>query len=227
MKNKLKVDNKVFKPTGTSDLLLEASLHYISKKDDILDLGCGSGIIGIKIAKTKKIKKKIFFSDISKFAVRNTKLNCENNKINYEIKIGSRLKPWLGRRFDLIVCDVSGIADDVARISPWYNKSIVNKAGKEGINNIINILKNFKKNLNPKGKLIFPLISLSNEDKVLFYLKRKFNKYRVLKTKYWPIPKRMYKSKKLLLNLDKHKKIKIFEKYGLIIFSTKIIMVKK
>ena len=55
MKNKLKVDNKVFKPTGTSDLLLEASLHYISKKDDILDLGCGSGIIGIKIAKTKKI----------------------------------------------------------------------------------------------------------------------------------------------------------------------------
>ena len=36
----------------------------------------------------------------------------------------------------------------------------------------------------------------------------------------------MYKNKNILIKLNKKKRIKIMQKYGLIIFSTKIIMVK-
>ena len=57
--------------------------------------------------------------------------------------------------------------------------------------------------------------------------KKKFGKYVILKKKNWPLPKMMYKNKNILVDLNKKKRIKITEKYGLIIFSTKIIMVKK
>ena len=60
-----KIDKKVFKPTGTTELLLNSSLKKIKRIDDILDLGCGSGIVGINIAKIKKIKKK-FISQMSR-----------------------------------------------------------------------------------------------------------------------------------------------------------------
>ena len=221
-----KIDKKVFKPTGTTELLLNSSLKKIKRIDDILDLGCGTGIEGINIEKIKKIKKKIYFSDVSKFATINTNKNCRLNKIKYEIKTGSVLKPWVGYKFDVIVSDVASISDSIAKISPWYNKSITNNAGKDGVKNIIDIIKNCKKYLKKGGKLIFPIISLSNEEKILSHVKKKFNKYSVLKTKDWPIPKMMYKNKKILINLNKKKRIKIIQKYGLLIFSTKIIMVK-
>ena len=226
LKTNFKIDKKVFKPTGTSYLLLHASLKKIKKNHDILDLGCGSGIVGINIAKVKKLRKKIYFSDISKFATKNTKKNCELNKIKHEIKTGALLKPWVKYKFDIIVSDVASISDSVAKISPWYNKSITNRAGKDGVKNIIEIVKNCKDCLKKGGKLIFPIISLSNEEKILSFVKKKFNKYSVLKTKDWPIPKMMYKNKSVLIKLNKEKRIKIMQKYGLIIFSTKIIMVK-
>jgi len=39
------LDSKVFKPTGTSEALIESILKYITKPGKILDLGCGSGKI--------------------------------------------------------------------------------------------------------------------------------------------------------------------------------------
>ena len=50
-KSNFLIQNKVFVPTGTSELLIEATEKVIKKKKKILDLGCGSGIVGISIAK--------------------------------------------------------------------------------------------------------------------------------------------------------------------------------
>lgn len=161
---KLKIINKVFTPTGTSNLLIEASIKIIKQKKGILDLGCGCGIVGISISKKLKTKNKIYFSDISKQACRNTLINCKNNKIKFEIKEGSLLNPWENYKFNYIVSDVAAIAKDISKISPWY-KNCENNSGYDGTDHIINIINNSKKYLNKNGKLIFPIISLSNEKK--------------------------------------------------------------
>ena len=143
-KSNFLIKSKVFVPTGTSELLIEASKKIIKKRKKILDLGCGSGIVGISIAKILKTKEKIFFSDISKEACLNTKINCKKMKINFEIKKGSLLSPWDGQNFDYIVSDVAAVAEDVSKISPWY-KDCINDSGYDGTKHIIKIISNSKK----------------------------------------------------------------------------------
>jgi release factor glutamine methyltransferase len=144
-KQNLLIKKKVFIPTATSELLIEASQKIIKIKKKVLDLGCGSGIVGISIAKNLKTKQKIFFSDVSEDACKNTKLNCNKLKINNEIRCGSLLSPWEGESFDYIVCDVSAVAEDVSKISPWY-KDCINNSGYDGTKNILNIIKNVRNN---------------------------------------------------------------------------------
>ena len=38
---------KVFPPNATSDLLVTSAVKMLKKKSDILDLGCGTGVLGI------------------------------------------------------------------------------------------------------------------------------------------------------------------------------------
>ena len=82
----IRINKKVFIPTGTSEILIEAAKKIIKPKKKILDLGCGSGIVGISIAKYLKRNTKIYFSDISKHACKNTEFNCLKLKIKYEVK---------------------------------------------------------------------------------------------------------------------------------------------
>ena len=48
-------EKKVFKPNAITSLLVQSSLKTIRKKSDILDLGCGTGYVGLTIAKNTKI----------------------------------------------------------------------------------------------------------------------------------------------------------------------------
>ena len=225
-KSNFLIKNKVFVPTGTSELLIDASKKIIKKKKKILDLGCGSGIVGISIAKILKTKDKIFFSDISKEACLNTKINCKKMKISCEIKQGSLLSPWNGQDFDYIVSDVAAVAEDVSKISPWYKKCI-NDSGYDGTKHIIKIISNSKKYLKKNGKFIFPIISLSNEKKIMEVCKKKFKKIKEIKNKIFPVPKSMLKNIKILNKLKKKGVISFQEKFGIIVFKTTIYSLTK
>ena len=74
MKNKniIKYNKKVFKPTATSDLLLN-SLIKQKLKGKILDLGCGSGYLAINLLKNNKTKIEMYASDVSDDACKLTK----------------------------------------------------------------------------------------------------------------------------------------------------------
>tara|TARA_E500000178_G_C16915161_1_gene704593 strand:- start:429 stop:1121 length:693 start_codon:yes stop_codon:yes gene_type:complete len=221
-KLKLKLSKKVFKPTGTSQILLESSLKYIKKNSKILDIGCGSGFIGLSIAIKANKQNKYFFSDISKYATRLVAENAKKNKIRCVIKNGSLFRPWAKEKFDLIVNDVSGISSSLNSICPWYNNFVTNKSGKDGTKFILTFLSHAKNFLNERGVVIFPVISLSNHKKVINFAKRKFKILRKINSREWPLPKEMYKNRKLLERLEKNKQIKLEKKFGILTFKTDI-----
>ena len=220
------IKKKVFIPTATSELLIEASNKIVKVKKKILDLGCGSGVVGISIAKSLKTKQKIFFSDISKEACKNTVLNCNKMKINHEIRQGSLLSPWTGKDFDYIISDVAAVAEDVSKISPWY-KNCVNNSGYDGTKHIIKIISNVKNYLNKNGKFIFPIISLSNEKKILLACKQNCKKIKEVKSRAFPLPKSMAAKITILNKLKKKGIISFDKKFGIIIFKTSVYCLTK
>ena len=221
-KFKILLSNNVFKPTGTSDLLYQTAAKFIKKPSRILDLGCGSGYVGIAIKKNLPLKSKFFFSDLSKYAVQLTKKNLKLNKISGNVRCGSLFVPWKNIKFDFIVNDVTGIAKEISTISPWYNKKIPTKSGKDGTELTIKFITESKEYLNKKGKIFFPLISLSNYKKVLKVAKKNYNSVKLINSKEWPLPQEMYKFKKQIEKLHKKKIIYIKKKFGMIIFKTDI-----
>lgn len=81
------VNNDVLIPRADTEILVEAIIDkYKSRSEpiNILDIGCGSGCIGVSLAKYLK-NAKITEVDISKLALNIAKLNAERNNVNEQI----------------------------------------------------------------------------------------------------------------------------------------------
>ena len=217
---------KVFSPNLTTVALLRSLETLIKNQINILELGCGSGIIGILLKKHFKSKIRISMIDKSKYAINLAKKNSKINKVKSNI-VQSDLFSFLknkNKRFDLIIDDVSAISNTMAKNSNWYNKFIPHSCGEDGSELTIQILKESSSKLNKKGSLIFPLISLSNHKKIINFARKNYKVCKLLKKVEWPLPK--YFDDKILAHLKEKGLIYFQEKYGEKICFTKIYLVK-
>ena len=130
--------------------------------------------------------------------------------------------PWEGKKFDLIIESISAIAKKVAVISPWYKNGIPCDCGEDGAELVNDVLKVTKKYLKKNGKLIFPIVTLSNKNKILKTARKNFKNVKLLVSKDWPLPRSMYSKKRLLEKLKKKGLISYKTKYGLILYSSEI-----
>ena len=211
----------VFIPTGTSGVLFNAVKNYIAKPGKILDLGCGSGLIGLSLFKVGKADKPLYASDISKKATENVKQNAAIHNCPVVARVGSIFEPWEGEKFDYIINDVSGVARDAAKLSGWF-KDIPCDSGSDGTDLVIEVIKKAAGYLNPRGRLFFPIISFSNKAKILKTANMNFTNVVCLARQEWPLPKEMYEHRAALINLKKDSCAEFIEKFGMIIWFTEV-----
>ena len=211
---------KIFKENLTSKILQQKSSSIINKykkKIDILEIGCGDGNITSFAINNRKIDHNFYLSDISISAV-----NAAKKKIRYkkcEFKTGKWLNPWKDKKFDIIISDVSSINDFIANKSPWY-KGVICNSGTDGLRNIEKIISNIDINLKKNGKFILPMISLSDEKKLIKLLKKNFLNVSFTKKIIWPIPSFFHKDKAKYIKLKKDSKINFQEKFGIFLAYT-------
>ena len=211
---------KIFRENLTSKILQQKSsliINKYKKEIDILEIGCGDGNITNFVINKRKIDHNFYLSDISNYAVSAAKKKIKYKKCKF--KSGKWLDPWKNKKFDIIISDVSSINDFIANKSPWY-KGVICNSGTDGLRNIEKIISNIENNLKKNGKFILPMISLSNEKKLIQLLKKKFLNVSLSKKIIWPIPSFFHKDKAKYLKLKKESKINFQEKFGIFLAYT-------
>ena len=134
------------------------------------------------------------------------------------------MQKWKNKEFDLIVNDVSGISSFFLRKNFWYNKFIPCDSGLDGTKLTFKFFKNFKRK---NVSIIIPLISLSNVMKVKSYFVKKKIKFQTLLKEDWPLPKNLVDNYlKDLINLKRKGLIFYKERFGMLLASTEILLVR-
>lgn len=213
----------VFQPNLTSKLLLKAALNHLNVQyRDVLELGCGSGWI------TKQLVDKFgnqshnwFLSDISDEAIVESNANLVPPLETGDLRVGDGFSPWVGHKFDFIINDIAGIADEIAIASDWYN-GVPFKAGADGLLNTRNVLLDLRSYLNPNGVFIAPVISLSNVEEYRKLLSQAFVEVVFENRTPWPLPESLSVQSDLLQKLKKEENIILEEKYGKVLAYTEV-----
>ncbi len=119
-KNSFYIDQDVLVPRFETEILVERSIDLVKERTykTILDLGCGSGCIGLSIALDSRDLDQVDFSDISEIAIKCTRTNY--NKLSYGLNKTLGTKFYLGDRridsnYDLIVSNPPYIKRSIDR----------------------------------------------------------------------------------------------------------------
>ncbi len=213
--------DKVFTPTGTSKVLVDAIIENTKSKKKVLDLGCGCGAIGLSLFKHNIVKEPLYASDISDNAIVNFKENSFKYNCKSIVKKSNLLKEWKDEKFDLIVCDVSAISEEVAKFSSWFEVTSC-ETGIDGSNLMKEIFENVEKYIKKPGYFYFPIISLSNVEYIREYSFSKFKKIKKVKRFNWPLPEEMMKHLSSLKKLKDKNNVDFKEMLGMVICYTDV-----
>ena len=182
----LELQPDVFVPTTTSEIMAQAL--DIRPGETVIDLGCGSGFLSVIAA--MRGAGRVYAVDIMPSAVELTLRNARRNGVADRIQAftGSLFEPLPSVKADLIIDDVSAVAEEAARVTPWYPPSIPS-GGPDGAEPTVAMLCGAPEHLASGGRLILPVLSLSDERQILDTAQRLFTELRLRAEHLFPIPK--------------------------------------
>lgn len=159
--NKFYINEKVLIPRFETEELVENTINYIkeffTQPVDIIDLGCGSGVIGLTLEK-KVCTNSVDLIDISKEALKITHKNCEklNSKANI---IESDFFTNITKKYDIVISNPPYIRDDeeIEEIVKNNEPHLALYAGKDGLDCYKKILKEVKPHLKEKSIIAFEI----------------------------------------------------------------------
>lgn len=183
MGHTFKVDPHVLIPRQDTETLVEEAAKTIqntparkltfmeklrgSKEWDVLDLCCGSGAIGISLAKICS-NIKVTASDISPEAIAVAAENAASLRAKIKFVEGDMFKPFNGKKFDMIVTNPPYIRTAMISILQEEVKSHEPLAaldgGRDGLNFYRIIVKEAAEHLKPEGFLMMEIGHDQGED---------------------------------------------------------------
>ena len=181
----LEYNDRVFRPTLLSE---KCALNTIFKNKNILDLGCGIGPLAIYFAKNgaKSVDAIDIYDEHLKFTKKNSDLNDAIVNV-----FESNLFQNVSKKYDLICCDVSGVKEEVARLTGWFPEEVP-KADDSGANLILNVIANSKQFLKENGELVICTTSFSDEKSIFKAFEQFFpDSYQKIYSEEVPFSKRL------------------------------------
>jgi precorrin-6B methylase 2 len=172
----------VFTPTHTT--LVMADALEINPDDVVIDVGCGSGVLGIVAARLGAAR--IFGCDLSKEAVDLAGENARRLGLSdcSEYHQGHLFGPVADVEADVVIGDVSGIPDAIAEVTPWTS------GGPTGAELPIQMLETLGERLKIGGRLYLPTGTMQAEERVLEAARRIFgdDNLHPLAVREFPLP---------------------------------------
>lgn len=159
--NKFYVDERVLIPRFETEELVENTIKYINRfftePVDIIDLGCGSGVIGLTLEK-KVSTKTVDLVDISSSALEVAQKNCGNLNSKANI-IQSDMFSAVNKKYDVIISNPPYIKtnEEIEDIVKENEPSIALYAGEDGLDCYKKILENIKEHIKEKSLIAFEI----------------------------------------------------------------------
>jgi precorrin-6B methylase 2 len=181
----LAVGAGVFTPTLTSRALADAL--EVHSHDTVVDVGCGSGVLALTAARLGA--GRVYGVDTSRHAVEAARRNAEALGLSgtCEFRHGDLLQPLHGVEATVVVGDVSGVPNEIAAASGWFDG--VSPGGPTGAELPIRLLESIGDVLVPGGRLYLPTGSLQDEHAILETARRVFDgRVRLLRQLEVPLP---------------------------------------
>ncbi len=161
------INENVLIPRFETEQLVEKTISYINEKFsfpvDIIDLGCGSGVIGLTLEK-KVSSNSIDLIDISSPALEVAKVNCQN--LNSKAKlIQSDMWQNISKRYHVIISNPPYIktTEEIEDIVKDNEPHLALYAGEDGLDCYRKILFDIKEHMQDKCLIAFEIGSTQGE----------------------------------------------------------------
>ena len=146
---------EVYEPADDTYLLLKVAQEEVKSKDNVLELGCGSGMIS---AKLRPLVHRVFATDVNPHAVQMA------NKAGIET-VRTDLFMGIKSKFDLIIFNPPYLpTEPTDKVEGWLNFAF--DGGASGRDTIDLFLEGLKEHLKPDGRALLLVSSLSGLDDV-------------------------------------------------------------
>ena len=159
--NKIEVDERVLIPRFETEELVENTIKYcqemFSEPIDIIDIGCGSGAIGLTLEKHLSTNS-VDLIDISKDALEVAHKNCGNFQSKAKL-IESNLFENVTKKYDVIISNPPYIKtkEEIEEIVKNNEPHIALYGGEDGLDYYREILKNIKNYMKNKCLIAFEI----------------------------------------------------------------------